>query len=111
VEAIGQRESALMRRFYDGVCGIEGVTVYGDFGVKRRAPIVTLNIGDNDSAMIADTLYETYGIATRPGAHCAPRMHQALGTPEQGAVRFSFSWFNTEAEVDESINAVKELAD
>ena len=52
-----------------------------------------------------------FDIATRPGAHCAPRMHRALGTQEQGAVRFSFSWFNTAEEVDEAIAAVKELAE
>ena len=51
-----------------------------------------------------------YGIAVRSGAHCAPRMHQALGTASQGAVRFSFSWFNTEQEVDAAIQALRELA-
>ena len=55
---------------------------------------------DYDSGEVADALWEDYEIATRPGAHCAPLMHQALGTVEQGAVRFSFSWFNTEEEVD-----------
>ena len=52
-----------------------------------------------------------YGIATRPGAHCAPLMHQSLGTVEQGIVRFSFSWFNTEEEVETAVRAVKELAE
>jgi cysteine sulfinate desulfinase/cysteine desulfurase-like protein len=37
-------------------------------------------------------------------------MHRALGTVEQGAVRFSFSWFNTAQEIDDAIRAVKELA-
>ena len=72
--------------------------------------MVTLNIGDYDSGAVSDALEEDYGIATRPGAHCAPRMHHALGTAEQGAVRFSFSWFNTVEEVDAAIQAVKELA-
>jgi cysteine desulfurase family protein len=110
LEEIGDMEEALMRRFYDGVSGIDGVTVYGDFNEKQRAAIVALNIRDNDSAIISDELFETYGIATRPGAHCAPRMHQALGTAEQGAVRFSFSQFNTVDEIDTAIQAVKELA-
>ena len=110
IEAIREKETALMRRFYDGVSKIEGVTMYGDFESERTA-VVTLNIWDEDSAIISDTLYEDYGIATRPGAHCAPRMHEALGTTEQGAVRFSFSWFNTEEEVDEAIRAVAELAE
>ena len=50
-----------------------------------------LNICDWDSAEVSDVLYADYGIATRPGAHCAPRLHEALGTVRQGAVRFSFT--------------------
>ena len=110
VAAIEKREQALMRRFYENVCDIDGVQVYGDFAALQRAAIVALNIRDYDSAEIADVLFADYGIATRPGAHCAPRMHQALGTVQQGAVRFSFSVFNTEDEVDAAIQAVRELA-
>ena len=110
VEAIHQKEQALMRRFYECVRHIDGVTVYGDFSPSQRAAIVALNIRDYDSAEIADVLSADYGIATRPGAHCAPRMHEALGTVQQGAVRFSFSVFNTEKEIDAAIAAVAELA-
>ena len=89
---------------------IPGVKIYGDFESDRRAPIVTLNIRDYDSSEVSDELSEEYGIVTRPGAHCAPLMHRALGTVEQGAVRFSFSHYNTEEEIDLAINAVKNLA-
>lgn len=109
VDAIHDRETALMHRFYEGVKEVPGITVYGDFSRQRMA-IVTLNIGDYESGAVSDALSEEYGIATRPGAHCAPRMHQALGTEQQGAVRFSFSWFNTEQEIDAAIQAVRELA-
>jgi len=109
IETIGEKEQALMQRFYEGVSQIDGVTVYGDFETERTA-VVALNIRDYDSGAVSDALYEEYGIATRPGAHCAPRMHEALGTADRGAVRFSFSWFNTEAEVDRAIAAVAELA-
>ena len=109
INAIREKEMALMTRFYEGVSQIPGVKIYGDFSAERTA-VVTLNIWDEDSSIISDTLFEDYDIATRPGAHCAPRMHQALGTTEQGAVRFSFSWFNTEADVDAAIQAVRDLA-
>lgn len=111
LEAIEAKERALMDRFYQAVSAMDGVTVYGDFSQARRSAIVSLNIRDYDSAAVSDELSETYGIATRPGAHCAPRMHRALGTTDRGAVRFSFSWFNTQDEVDEAIRAVGQLAE
>ena len=110
MENIHAHTHALMRRFYDGVKNISGVVVYGDFS-KDRSPIVALNIGEHDAGAVSDELSESYGIATRPGAHCAPRMHRALGTEEQGAVRFSFGYFNTEAEIDAAIAAVKRIAE
>ena len=110
VETVHKQETALARRFYEGVKDIPGVTVYGDFSTWDRTAVVSLNIGDQDSAAVSDALWEDYGIATRAGAHCAPQMHRALGTQDQGAVRFSFSWFNTADEADAAIAAVKELA-
>ena len=109
--AIRKKEQELMWHFYEGVTKIPGVTVYGDFSQEERCAIVTLNIRDYDSAEVSDALAMQYGISTRPGAHCAPLMHQALGTVEQGAVRFSFSHFNTLEEVDTAIAAIRELAE
>ena len=110
VDAIHAREIGLARRFYEGVIGIPGVRVYGDFSTWDRCPIVSLNVGDVDSALVCDALTRDYDIATRAGAHCAPLMHRALGTEKQGAVRFSFGFFNTEAETDAAIGAVREIA-
>ena len=110
MDTIREKEEALMHRFYAGVSAVPGVTVYGDFTAPRTA-VAALNIRDYDSGEVADALSQDYGIATRSGAHCAPRMHRALGTEHQGAVRFSFGWFNTEAEIDTAIQAVKELAE
>ena len=110
MDTIREKEEALMRRFYAGVSAVPGVTVYGNFAAPRTA-VAALNIRDYDSGEVADALSQDYGIATRPGAHCAPRMHRALGTEHQGAVRFSLGWFNTEAEIDTAIQAVKELTE
>lgn len=110
VENLQKREAALAELFYESVCNFPNVKIYGDPTAKRHAPIVSLNIGDEDSARIADILWEDYGICVRAGAHCAPLMHKALGTAEQGAVRFSFSHFNTEQEVLQAVQAVRKLA-
>ncbi len=110
---IREQELSLMWQFYDGVRQISGVTVYGDFEnrEKLRAPIVAINIRDWDSGQVADELACTYDIAVRAGAHCAPLLHKALGTVEQGAVRFSFSFANTREEAELAIRAVQKLAE
>mgnify|MGYP000572386180 FL=1 len=110
VETLARREQALTVLFYERIRDLPNVKIYGDPEMTPRAPIVSLNIGDEDSARIADILWEEYGICVRAGAHCAPLMHKALGTAEQGTVRFSFSHFNTEAEVLQAAAAVRELA-
>lgn len=111
IDNIREKELKHMWHFYNGVKDIPGIKVYGDFDTEVRCPVVTLNIGDYDSSEVSDELLMTYGISTRPGAHCAPLMHEALGTVEQGAVRFSFSHYNTEEEIETAIAAIKELAE
>ncbi len=110
LDQIRQKEQELMWDFYSKVREIPGVTIYGDFTTGNRCAIVSLNIRDYDSGEVSDALSSEYGIATRPGAHCAPLMHQALGTVEQGAVRFSFSHYNTKEEVNIVVSALQELA-
>ncbi|QOY60221.1 aminotransferase class V-fold PLP-dependent enzyme [Thermophilibacter immobilis] len=115
VNAVGAHDRAMARRLYEGVRDLPGVTVYGDWPdadpAAPRAGIVALNVGALDSSSVADMLMEGWGIACRPGAHCAPLMHEALGTKEQGIVRLSVSWFTTEAEVDAAVDAVREIAE
>lgn len=110
IDTLRERELELMWAFYDGIRDIPGVTVYGDFSADDRCPIVSLNIRDYDSAQVSDALFSQYGIATRPGAHCAPLMHDALGTGRQGAVRFSFSHYNTMEEIKTAVSAIQEIA-
>lgn len=109
IENIQKREEELMFRFYNGIKDIKDIKIYGNFENKRAA-IVAFNVGDIDSAAFSDELSLYHDISTRPGAHCAPLMHKAMNTVDQGAVRFSFSHYNTEEEIDTAINAVKEIA-
>ena len=109
IDTIRDRELALSRLFLEGVGSIPGLRVYGDHSCPH-APIVTLNIGNLDSGTVGDLLSGNYGICVRCGAHCAPLAHIALRTQEQGAVRFSFSSFNTETEIQTGIDALAEIA-
>lgn len=106
---IRAKEQLLLKRFYMGIKDLPDLKIYGDFSSFERPAILSLNIGNYDSSEVADELAQDYGISTRPGAHCAPLMHKALGTVSQGAVRFSFSYFNTEEEIDAAIKALQEM--
>lgn len=110
--AVHSHELQLARRFIEGVKDIPGIRLYGDYRPgSLRVGIVSLNLGDEDAGAVSDALWEQYGICTRAGAHCAPLLHKALGTERQGAVRFSFGPYNTLAEVDAAVNALRELAE
>ena len=89
VETLEAKENALARLFCETVREIPGVQLYGDF-TAPRAPIVSLNLMGEDSARVADALWEEYGICVRAGAHCAPLMHKApicLCAPSQQDAR------------------------
>lgn len=106
LDGLRAREQQVAQAFYCRVCRIPGVTVYGDFEAESRAAIVTLNLGDEDSGAVSGYLADECEIFTRSGGHCAPLMHRALGTESQGAVRFSFSHFNTPEEAEQAAEAL-----
>lgn len=110
-DILRKKELELMWYFYDQVSRLSQVTVYGDFSSRKalRTPVVSLNIGEEDSGWAAGELAERYGIQTRAGAHCAPLMHEVLKTRDRGAVRFSFSHLNTREEAEMAVYAVEQL--
>ena len=111
VKNIHAKEISLSRRFVNGISDISDLKLYGDIDAPLRTPIISLNIGNMSSASVSDILWEDYEICVRAGAHCAPLMHKTFGTEKQGAVRFSFSCFNTGAEIDTAIQAMHEIAE
>ncbi|MDT2847998.1 aminotransferase class V-fold PLP-dependent enzyme [Vagococcus carniphilus] len=109
VKAIHQYVNDLANVFISGIKDNPLIEIYGDF-TAERAGVVSINLKNIDSATVSDVLWEDYGIAIRPGYHCAPLMHEALGTKDQGTLRFSFSTFNTLEEVEVAIKAINELS-
>jgi cysteine desulfurase family protein len=110
IENIYYKEEKLAKMFVDCIKNISGVKIYGDLTAEKRTAIVTINIDGINSDELCNILWEDYEICVRSGAHCAPLMHKALGTEKMGAVRFSFSYFNTEDEINTAIKAIKEIA-
>lgn len=110
IEKIYKREHDLMKRFLKGIQGAQGILYYGNSDLSKRIATATINFKGVDSGEVSDELMEEYQIAVRSGAHCAPLIHEAIGTKEQGAVRFSMSYFNTEEEIDRAVAAIYEMA-
>jgi selenocysteine lyase/cysteine desulfurase len=112
VENIREHEREMTRRFLDGARSIAGLTIYGPKDADQSAPLVSVNAPRDspwfDNALLAQKLYDDYGIITRCGLHCSPLAHQCAGAFPQGALRFSFGYETTAEEVDTALKALAE---
>jgi selenocysteine lyase/cysteine desulfurase len=110
IDAIHAKEMLLLEMFLRGIKDLARVKIYGDISAESRLPVISLNIEGLDSAELAERLWEGYGIATRAGSHCAPLLHKQFGTVSSGMVRFSFSYFNTEDEIEQGVRALADIS-
>lgn len=111
LENIASHKWEMTKRFLQGIKDVEGIKVYGPELSEKRAPVVPINIGEEDSSSISYILDDEFDIATRPGLHCAPLAHKSIGTFEQGVVRFSFGHGTTAEEIDYAIDVLKQIAE
>ena len=110
VAAAAAHQQELARIFVPAVQAISGIRLYGDFS-GPRVGVYSLNVGEAESAVVSDVLWQTYHMATRPAYHCAPLIHRSLGTAVQGTVRFSFSQFTTEEDVRAAVQALQDISE
>lgn len=110
IENIRKHEKELLKLFLDGIKNIKEVILYGPEDINKRAPVILLNIGEEDSSEISFILDSVFDIATRSGLHCAPLAHKTLGTLERGAIRFSIGPFNTKDDITTTIDAIRQIA-
>ncbi|GAA6390297.1 aminotransferase class V-fold PLP-dependent enzyme [Megasphaera sp.] len=111
ITTIYEKEMALTRRFLDGLTTIPDLFVAGKQDTEQRVAVVSVSSSSKDNAQIAFELENQYGILTRVGLHCAPWAHKTLTTFPTGTVRFSFSHYNTEDEVDKAIAALHAICE
>lgn len=112
LDAIGEHERQLTERLLAGLAEIRGVTLYGprSYEPGRRVGVVSFNLNGFEPQELAALLDSTRSIQVRAGIHCAPRMHQALGTSPRGTVRFSVGMFNTMEDLDAAVEVLREIA-
>lgn len=109
LDKIREHENGLSERFLSGLKDIEKIKVYKSL-TNEQGPVISLNIDGVDSGDLAQILDEEFGIFVRSGFHCAPLAHKTIGTYEQGAVRFSFGYFNTYEEIEVVLSVLKNIA-
>jgi cysteine desulfurase family protein len=105
-----EREMSLLEKLRDGLNALPGTRIYCCDRLDDHLPVLTCTVEAHNSDDVGAILDGDFGIAVRTGLHCAPLVHQDLGTLEKGAVRFSLGPFTTEAEIDASVAAMKAIA-
>lgn len=108
LEQILMHERMLTKRFLDGVKGMP-IEILGCQDAERSVPVVSLVSPKIDSGEFAQRLADAFQIITRSGLHCAPLAHETAGTIKTGAVRFSFGWQTTTAEIDYALSALESV--
>lgn len=111
ITTIHEKEMVLTRRFLEGLKSIPNLTIAGRKDTAQRVAVVSVSSFSKDNAQVAFELENQYGILTRVGLHCAPWAHKTLTTFPTGTVRFSFSHYNTEDEVDKAIAALQAICE
>jgi cysteine desulfurase family protein len=109
---IWEHEMTLVRQLVEGLSSIEGIILYCADLDRDHLPVVTFNIEGLEAADTGMMLDVDYDIACRTGFHCAPRVHETLGTEQiKGTVRFSIGPFNTTEHIEKVVAAVGEIAE
>ena len=110
VESVRAHEQALVAQFLAGASGIAGLTLYGPRDPALSCGVVSFNVTGAMPSEVALLLDESFAIMARSGLHCAPSAHRTIGTFPTGTLRFGFGWFNTPAEVQIALDALREIA-
>jgi len=110
LDEIKSKEENLTKVFIEGIGNLPGITLYGQTSVDQRIPVVSFNIDGMDPAAVAWEIDERFKIMSRSGLQCAPAAHKTIGTYPVGTVRFSFSYFNTEEQIIQSIEALEQIS-
>ena len=111
LENIEREGRHLTERLLTGFREIAGLRVMGPESAVERVPLVSMVLAGYDPQEVALGLDAAFRVQVRSGLHCAPAMHESLGTDRTGGtVRFSLGPFTSEAEIDATIEAVAEIA-
>lgn len=111
IEVVAAHESRLVRQLWEGLSALPAVRLYGPVPSANRGPVVSFSVEGYDPQEFSAALDSAREIQSRAGLHCAPRMHEALGTYPVGLVRMSVGWSTTTDDIDEVLAVVAAIAE
>jgi cysteine desulfurase/selenocysteine lyase len=106
---IHDHECELVERLWKKLDEMPGIKVYGHRDQSRRVGTLSFRSESLPAAEVGGILDQAFEIAIRPGLHCAPYIHRAIGTFPEGAVRVSPGPFNTGDDVERLARALAEI--
>ena len=111
IHNLHRKEMALWDKLRAGIQKIEKVTTYCAETAENHNPVLCFNVRGFEAGDVGTMLDVDYNIACRTGLHCAPKVHEQLGTDKiHGTVRLSIGVFNTDEHVEKAMGAVEEIA-
>ena len=111
IKSLREHELQMCRTFLDNTADIDGLTVYGPRDINYQVGVFSVTIDGYEPAELSAVLEQQFGILTRPGLHCAPFVHETIGTLDLGGTtRFSFGAFLSVDDVTYAANALKQIA-
>jgi len=110
IDNIRNHESILADIFINGLKSINGVDIHGPLDSHKQTSTIAINIKDMDASEVSYILDSKYGIMNRAGMHCTPLGHKTIGTFPKGALRFSIGYFNTENEIEYTLDAINKIS-
>jgi cysteine desulfurase/selenocysteine lyase len=110
VEAVFEHEMGLARRLHSALAELGNVTLHCADLDENHLPVFSFNIDGLPAEQVGTMLDVEHDVITRTGLQCAPLVHEGIGTPKHGTVRFSVGAFNTDDDIDRAIEAVRDIA-
>jgi cysteine desulfurase family protein len=109
VDEIRRHEIELTRTLLEGLDDIERITVYGPRRPDEQTATVSINVKGCEASEVGYRLDREFDIMTRVGLHCNPGAHKTIGTFPHGTVRLGMGYFNTQEEVGQVLEALREV--
>jgi len=109
LKKIREHELRLTERLISGLEQVKGVRIHGPKDVNLQTSTVSITVEGFDMGELSFVLDDEYGIMTRSGLHCAPLAHKTIGTFPEGTLRFSIGYFNTEEEIDYTLECLERV--